>query len=79
MANTKAVLLVGGLGTRLRSVLPSTPKPMAKVGKRPFLQLLIHQLRSQGIRRLVLSTGYLADEIANDFARHRMDAPPNSK
>jgi len=67
MANTKAVLLVGGLGTRLRSVLPSTPKPMAKVGKRPFLQLLIHQLRSQGIRRLVLSTGYLADEIANDF------------
>lgn len=67
MGNTKAVLLVGGLGTRLRSVLPSTPKPMAKVGKRPFLQLLIHQLRSQGIRRLVLSTGYLADEIANDF------------
>jgi NDP-sugar pyrophosphorylase family protein len=67
MKNTKAVLLVGGLGTRLRSVLPSAPKPMARVGKRPFLELLVRQLRSQGIRRLVMCTGYLADEIARDF------------
>jgi len=67
MKNTKAVLLVGGLGTRLRSVLPSTPKPMARVGKRPFLELLIRQLRSHGIRRLVMCTGYLGDEIEKDF------------
>ena len=65
--NAKAVLLVGGLGTRLRSVLPSTPKAMARIGKRPFLELLIRQLSSQGIRRLVMCTGYLADEIAKDF------------
>jgi D-glycero-alpha-D-manno-heptose 1-phosphate guanylyltransferase len=67
MKNTKAVLLVGGLGTRLRSVLPSTPKPMARVGKRPFLELLIRQLGSHGIRRLVMCTGYLGDEIEKDF------------
>jgi len=61
--DTKAVLLVGGLGTRLRSVVPSTPKPLASVGDRPFLELLVRQLRYQGIRHLVLCTGYLADEI----------------
>jgi D-glycero-alpha-D-manno-heptose 1-phosphate guanylyltransferase len=60
---TKAVLLVGGLGTRLRSVLPSTPKPLASVGDRPFVELLVRQLRHQDIRHLVLCTGYLAHEI----------------
>lgn len=59
----KAVLLVGGLGTRLRPVVGSTPKPIALVGKRPFLELLILQLRSQGIRNIVLCTGYHAHEI----------------
>lgn len=59
----KAVLLVGGLGTRLRSVVSSTPKPLASVGDRPFLELLVQQLRCQGIRRLVLCTGYLAEDI----------------
>jgi D-glycero-alpha-D-manno-heptose 1-phosphate guanylyltransferase len=63
----KAVLLVGGLGTRLRSVVPSAPKPMAPVGDRPFLELLVHQLRSQEIRRLVMCTGYRAEEIEAEF------------
>jgi D-glycero-alpha-D-manno-heptose 1-phosphate guanylyltransferase len=58
----KAVVLAGGLGTRLRSVT-ARPKPLAEVGGNPFLQLLISQLRDQGIRRLVLCTGYLADEV----------------
>jgi len=71
MNDLKAVLLVGGLGTRLRSVLPSTPKVLASVGKRSFLQLLVAQLRSQGIRRLVMSTGYLADQIENEFGDGR--------
>lgn len=61
--NFKAVLLVGGLGTRLRSVVPNAPKPMAAVGDRPFLELLIRQLAAQGIRRLILCTGYRAEDI----------------
>jgi NDP-sugar pyrophosphorylase family protein len=65
--DTKAVLLVGGLGTRLRTVVPLTPKPLAPVGSRPFLELLIRQLSSQGIRNLVMCTGYLADQIENEF------------
>ena len=63
----KAVLLVGGLGTRLRSIVPSTPKPLASVGNRSFLELLVRQLRYQGIRRLVMCTGHLGDQIENEF------------
>lgn len=63
----KAVLLVGGLGTRLRSVVPSTPKPLASVGDRPFLELLVRQLRHQNIRCMVLCTGYLAHEIEDEL------------
>jgi D-glycero-alpha-D-manno-heptose 1-phosphate guanylyltransferase len=62
-----AVMLVGGLGTRLQSVLPSTPKPLARVGKMPFLELLVRQLRSQGIRRIVMCTGHLASQIEQEF------------
>jgi len=59
------------MGTRLRSVLPSTPKPLASVGDRPFLELLVRQLRYQGIRRLVLCTGYLAHKIENELGDGR--------
>jgi len=66
-----AVLLVGGRGTRLQPVLPSTPKPLAPVGDAPFLQLLVLQLRSQGIRRIVMCTGHLADQIEEEFGDGR--------
>jgi len=69
--DTKAVLLVGGLGTRLRSVVSSTPKPLASVGDRPFLELLVCQLSYQGIRRLVFCTGYLSHEIENELGDGR--------
>jgi NDP-sugar pyrophosphorylase family protein len=65
--NVKAVLLVGGLGTRLRSIVPSTPKPLASVGDKSFLELLVRQLRYQGIRSLVMCTGYLGDKIEDEF------------
>ena len=65
--NVKAVLLVGGMGTRLRSILPATPKPMASVGRGSFLDLLVRQLQCQGICRLVMCTGHLADQIENEF------------
>lgn len=62
-----AVLLVGGKGTRLRSVLPTTPKPLASVGRKSFLELLVRQLQNQGIRRLIMCTGYLAGQIEDEF------------
>lgn len=69
--DTKAVILVGGLGTRLRAIIPSTPKPLAPVGDRPFLELLIRQLQGQGIRHLVMCSGYLADQIEGEFGDGR--------
>ena len=66
-----AVLLVGGLGTRLQAVLPSTPKPLARIGDTPFLQLLVRQLRAQGIRRLVMCTGHLAAQVEEEFGDGR--------
>lgn len=62
-----AVLLVGGKGTRLRSVVASAPKPLAAVGNQSFLELLVRQLRSQGVRRLVMCSGYMAEQIESTF------------
>ena len=62
-----ALLLVGGLGTRLLAVVSSAPKPLAPVGKKTFLDLLVRQLRNQGFRRLIMCTGHLADQIENHF------------
>lgn len=67
----KAVLLVGGKGTRLRSVVASTPKPLASIGGQPFLRLLVRQLRDQGVRSLIMCTGYMADQIEDEFADGR--------
>jgi NDP-sugar pyrophosphorylase family protein len=76
--DTPAFLLVGGLGTRLQSVLPSTPKPLARVGNMPFLELLVLQLRSQGIRRIVMCTGHLASQIEEEFGDgHKWDVAIN--
>lgn len=67
MKDLPAVLLVGGLGTRLRPAVASQPKALATVGGRPFLELLVKQLTAQGIRELVMCTGYLADQIEQTF------------
>ena len=57
------VILAGGLGTRLRSVVADLPKCMAPVNGRPFLEILIDKLRAQGQGGIILSTGYLSETI----------------
>ncbi len=63
----EAVVLAGGFGTRLRAVVSEVPKPMAPVGGRPFLELLLEYWIRQGVRRFVLSIGYLAGKISEHF------------
>jgi NDP-sugar pyrophosphorylase family protein len=58
-----ALILAGGLGTRLRPVVPDRPKVLAPVAGRPFLSFLLDQLVDAGIGRLVLCTGYLGEQI----------------
>lgn len=63
-----AILLVGGLGTRLRSVVSDVPKPLAPIDGRPFLDRLLEQLaRFQSIDRVVLAVGHLAERIVDRY------------
>lgn len=64
---TTAVILAGGLGTRLRSAVPDLPKPMAPVAGRPFLEHLLDYWIAQGINRFVLSVGYRHEIIVDHF------------
>lgn len=57
-------MLAGGFGTRLRSVVSDVPKPLAPVAGRPFLAWMLDRLAAAGMRRIVLATGYMADEVA---------------
>lgn len=59
----EAVILAGGLGTRLRSVVPDLPKVMAPVAGKPFLGWIIGHLQTQGITRILLSLGYMHEAI----------------
>ena len=63
----QAVILAGGLGTRLRPVVSDLPKAMAPVGGRPFLEYLLDNLREQGIRDIILAVGHLRDTIISHF------------
>ncbi len=63
---TTAIILAGGFGTRLRSVVPDLPKPMAPVNGHPFLSFLMDYWIAQGVEKFILSVGYKS-EIIQDF------------
>jgi D-glycero-alpha-D-manno-heptose 1-phosphate guanylyltransferase len=56
----EAIILAGGRGTRLQSIVPDLPKPLAPVQGRPFVAWVLDSLERQGIRRVILATGYKA-------------------
>lgn len=63
----EAIVLAGGMGTRLRAVVPDLPKPMAPVAGKPFLEILLGSLALKGFYRVILSTGYMEDKIRGYF------------
>jgi histidinol-phosphate phosphatase family protein len=63
----KAVILCGGLGTRLSPVLKDRPKTLAPVAGRPFLAYLLDQLADAGIRDVILATGHFGDQVRDTF------------
>lgn len=65
----EAIVLAGGFGTRLKSVVSDVPKPMAPVEGRPFLTYLFDRLGRQDYSHVVLSTGYMHEKI-EDFFGH---------
>ena len=63
----QAVILAGGLGTRLGALAGGLPKCMVPIGGRPFLEYVVAQLAGQGFRRLLLLVGYRADTVEAHF------------
>src|SRR5437763_480412 len=63
----QAVILAGGLGTRLWPLTNSTPKPMVVVAGVPYLEHQLKALRRQGIRDILLLTGHLGEQIEEYF------------
>ena len=63
----EAIVLAGGLGTRLASRLHGLPKPMAPVAGHPFLEILLNQLRRSGCTRVLLSVGHQHSVIQDHF------------
>ncbi len=66
----EAIILAGGLGTRLQKILIDTPKSMALVNGQPFLEYLLNYLTGQGITRVILSVGH-QKEIIMDYFKDR--------
>lgn len=62
-----AVVMAGGLGTRLRPLTDSIPKPMLRVAGRPILERIVLHLVSHGIRRVFISVNYLGEVIEDHF------------
>lgn len=67
------LILAGGLGTRLRTVLKDYPKVLAPVGGRPFISYLLDQLIAIGLNRVILSTGYCGDQFRETFGKYYRD------
>ena len=73
----EAIVLAGGFGTRLQSVVSDVPKPMAEVQQKPFLEHILLYLQQHGINRVILSVGYkheiIEDYFNNSFAGMTID------
>src|SRR4029078_2061294 len=63
----KAIILVGGLGTRLRPLTCNTPKPMIPLVNQPFIEHVLENLRDQGIDEVILAVQYLAERFRDSL------------
>lgn len=66
----EAIVLAGGLGTRLRSEISDLPKPMAPINNKPFLEYVLKYLRNNNIERVILSVGYKWEIIQKYFGNN---------
>ena len=66
----EAIILAGGLGTRLRSEVPNVPKPMAPIRDRPLLEYLLDYWIKCGVESFILSVGYMSEKIKLHFGNN---------
>ena len=65
----RAVLLAGGLGTRLRPYTTILPKPLVPIGDRPIMEHIVRRLYASGVRRVDVCLGHLGELIQTYFAQ----------
>ena len=70
MLISQPIILAGGLGTRLRSVVKDRPKVMADINGRPFLELILDQLNEDNFKKVYLLIGYKGEIIRNHFGEN---------
>lgn len=70
LASIDVAIIAGGMGTRTRAMLGDTPKVLAPVGDRPFLDILLDRLQEFGAHRIVLCLGHLADKVVDHIDMH---------
>lgn len=63
----QAILLAGGLGTRLRSVVSDRPKPMALIEDKPFMEYVVHELSRYGVTDIIFAVGYKGSMVEEYF------------
>lgn len=63
------VILCGGFGSRLAKIVNDRPKPMARINRQPFLDILIDYFAKFGLRRFVLCTGYMSEVIQEHYSQ----------
>jgi D-glycero-alpha-D-manno-heptose 1-phosphate guanylyltransferase len=63
----EAIILAGGFGTRLKKIIDNIPKPMAPIGEKPFLQIILDNLLGKKFNHIVLCVGYKYDVIQKYF------------
>lgn len=71
----EAIILAGGLGTRLQSEVWDVPKSMALINSKPFLEYLLDYLIAQGVTRVIFSTGHKSEIIQDHFAGNYRNCP----
>ena len=72
---TQVVILAGGFGTRLKTVVSDMPKPMAPVNDKPFLAHQMEYWKNQGAKTFILSVGYLSGVIIDFFKDSYLGVP----
>jgi len=70
LSGITALILAGGMGTRLQEVVSDRPKVLADVNGRPFITCLLDQLADAGVGTVVLCTGYMAELVSTTLGRH---------
>ena len=81
LGDIDVVILCGGRGERLSSVLPDRPKVLATIGEQTLLDILIDDITRFGFKRIILSVGYLKEQIIDHFKyeqRFNMSAAPSA-